>query len=86
MAIILKANKVNLFVPSVLFVFCYHSPNYLDTPRTKEILQPKQLSHFPSTLRFSIQRTAIGHHFADIASKHKYMCNVLCGFSEMSPV
>jgi hypothetical protein len=34
MAIILKANKVNLFVSSVLFVFWYHSPNFLDTPRS----------------------------------------------------
>jgi hypothetical protein len=33
MAIILKANKVNLFVSSVLFVFWYQSPNFLDTPR-----------------------------------------------------
>jgi hypothetical protein len=33
MAIILKANKVTLFVSSVLFVFWYHSPNFLDTPR-----------------------------------------------------
>jgi hypothetical protein len=32
MAIILKANKVNWFVYSVLFVFWYHSPNVLDTP------------------------------------------------------
>jgi hypothetical protein len=32
MAIILKASKVNLFVSSVLFVFWYHSPNFLDTP------------------------------------------------------
>jgi hypothetical protein len=32
MVIILKANKVNLFVSSVLFVFWYHSPNFLDTP------------------------------------------------------
>jgi hypothetical protein len=32
-AIILKANKVNLFVSSDLFVFWYHSPNLLDTPR-----------------------------------------------------
>jgi hypothetical protein len=32
MAIILKANKVNLFVCSVLFVLWYHSPNVLDTP------------------------------------------------------
>jgi hypothetical protein len=30
--IILKANKVNSFVSSVLFVFWYHSPNVLDTP------------------------------------------------------
>jgi hypothetical protein len=32
MMIILKANKVNLFVSSVLFVFWYQSPNFLDTP------------------------------------------------------
>jgi hypothetical protein len=32
MAIILKANKINFFVSSVLFVFWYHSPNFLDTP------------------------------------------------------
>jgi hypothetical protein len=36
MAIILKANKVNLFVSSVLFVFWYHSPNVLDTPHTSD--------------------------------------------------
>jgi hypothetical protein len=41
MAIILKANKVNMFVSSVLFVFWYHSPNVLDTPR-KLKLQPNQ--------------------------------------------
>jgi hypothetical protein len=29
---VVKANKVNLFVSSVLFVFWYHSPNFLDTP------------------------------------------------------
>jgi hypothetical protein len=28
MAIILKANKANIFVSSVLFVFWYHSPNF----------------------------------------------------------
>jgi hypothetical protein len=39
MAIILKANKVNLFVYSVLFVFWYHSPNVLDTPRMHSIYQ-----------------------------------------------
>jgi hypothetical protein len=32
MAIILKANKVHLFVSSVLFVFWYHSLKGLDTP------------------------------------------------------
>jgi hypothetical protein len=29
----LRANKVNLLVSSVLFVFWFHSPNFLDTPR-----------------------------------------------------
>jgi anaerobic C4-dicarboxylate transporter len=33
MAIILKANRVNLFVSSILFVVWYHSPNLLYTPR-----------------------------------------------------
>jgi hypothetical protein len=33
LVIILKANKVNLFISSVLFVFWYHSPNVLDTSR-----------------------------------------------------
>jgi hypothetical protein len=42
MAIILKANKVNLFVSSVLFVFWYHSPNISDTPRS----DPVSLLHF----------------------------------------
>jgi hypothetical protein len=39
MAIILKANKVTLFVSSVLFVFWYHSPKSLDTPRMYNLLQ-----------------------------------------------
>jgi hypothetical protein len=33
MANVLKANKVNLFVSSVLSVFWYHLLNLLDTPR-----------------------------------------------------
>jgi hypothetical protein len=33
MVIILKTNKVNSFVSSVLVVFWYQSPNLLDTPR-----------------------------------------------------
>jgi hypothetical protein len=33
----LKANKVNLFVSFVLFVFWYHSLNFLDTPRITHI-------------------------------------------------
>jgi hypothetical protein len=45
MAIILKANKVNLFVSSVLCVFWYHSPNVLDTLHICNIswLRVKQL-------------------------------------------
>jgi hypothetical protein len=38
MAIILKANKVNLLASSVLFVLWYHSPNFLDTPRTVNLV------------------------------------------------
>jgi hypothetical protein len=37
MTVILKANKVNLFVSYVLFVFWYHSQNFLDTPRTIDL-------------------------------------------------
>jgi hypothetical protein len=37
MAIILKANKVNLFVSSVLFVFWYHSLDFLDTQHICDI-------------------------------------------------
>jgi hypothetical protein len=37
MTIILKANKVNLFVSSVLFVSWYHSPNFLDTLRVSDV-------------------------------------------------
>jgi hypothetical protein len=38
MAIILKANKVNLFESSVLFLFWYHTPNFLDTPRISNVV------------------------------------------------
>jgi hypothetical protein len=37
------ANKVNLFVSSILFVFSYHSPNFLDTPRTFTTPQHRNL-------------------------------------------
>jgi hypothetical protein len=54
MAIILKANKVNLFVSSVLFVFWYHSPNFLDTPR---IFSSKQS---PTHLRITFHKQRSG--------------------------
>jgi hypothetical protein len=58
MAIILKANKVNLFVSSVFFffVFWYHSPN---PPRIK---YPLLLSHSNKTWIFLI----------DFPKLHKY--------------
>jgi hypothetical protein len=37
----LKANKVHLFVSSVLFVFWYHSPNVLNTPHICNISWPR---------------------------------------------
>jgi hypothetical protein len=39
MAIILKANKVNLFVSLILIVFWYQSPNFLVTPRSYQQLE-----------------------------------------------
>jgi hypothetical protein len=36
--IVLKANKVNLFVSSILFVFWYHSPNFLHTPHISAVV------------------------------------------------
>jgi hypothetical protein len=49
MAIILKTNKVNLFVSDVLFVFWYHSPNILDTLHICNIswLRVKLVKKFP---------------------------------------
>jgi hypothetical protein len=46
MAIILKVNKVNLFVSSVLFVFWYHSPNFLDTPHIELLVKPEILTSY----------------------------------------
>jgi hypothetical protein len=43
MAIILNANKVNLFVSSVLFVFWYHPTNFLDTPLLYPLLGRLQI-------------------------------------------
>jgi hypothetical protein len=57
MAIIFKVNKVNLFVSSLLFVFWFHSPNFLDTPRMprpQDLLltsqQPHQHQHQAASL------------------------------------
>jgi hypothetical protein len=52
MAIILKANKVNLFVSSDLFVFWYHSPNLLDTPRILSILAMSMCTQFIISIQF----------------------------------
>jgi hypothetical protein len=73
MAIILKANKVNVFVSSVLFVFWYHSPNFLDTPRNTHKtdihalggIRTRSLSkRAPANPRLrSRATTAIGHDY-----------------------
>jgi hypothetical protein len=51
MAIILKVNKVNLFVSSVLFVFWYQSPKLLDTPRVFK----ESCAHF-----YTLNRATVG--------------------------
>jgi hypothetical protein len=44
----LKANKFNLFVSSVLFVFWYHSPKFLDTPHVSHTRICLLLTRTPS--------------------------------------
>jgi hypothetical protein len=68
MAIILKANKVNLFVSSVLFVFWYHSPKVLDTPRASAIVGIE----YDQKNFYFISRWQILRHYA-IISKMTYM-------------
>jgi hypothetical protein len=50
LVIILKANKVNLFVSSVLFVFWYHSPNVSDTPPICNAVIPSYKKGKPDSL------------------------------------
>jgi hypothetical protein len=62
MAIILKANKVNLFVSSVLFVFWYNSPNFLDTPRkTKQQIMSVGFGQRDVSSRSHHQSTLLTH-------------------------
>jgi hypothetical protein len=59
MAIILKAKKVNLFVSSVLFVFWFHSPNFLDTPHICDISRLKVKDEAQTALFKVPVRTAL---------------------------
>jgi hypothetical protein len=67
MAIILKANKGNLFVSSVLVVFWYtHSPNFLDTPRTYIACRVSSVAQQPKSgpnclVEFASSHTVNGH-------------------------
>jgi hypothetical protein len=64
--IISKANKVTLFVCSVLFVFWYHSPNVLDTPHICNISRLRVNIHVyvgkfvKSFLRNGLQNLSLG--------------------------
>jgi hypothetical protein len=75
MAIILKANKVNLFVSSVLFVLCYHSTNILDTPHICSIswlrVKSSHLSDFLPIKYFVISG------LLDSLCRHVMLCDVL---------
>jgi hypothetical protein len=60
-AIILKVNKVNLFVSSVLFIFWYYSPSLLDTPRTSsqchtKCWPPQSITGYKSALSRKLHR------------------------------
>jgi hypothetical protein len=42
----LKANKVNLFLSSALFVFWYHSPNFLHATYMELLVKPEILTSY----------------------------------------
>jgi hypothetical protein len=47
-----------LFVSSVLFVFWYHSPNFLDTPHTTTVIRHLLTFKFKSIPSFEMQLLA----------------------------
>jgi hypothetical protein len=77
MAIILKANKVNWFVSSVLFVSWYHSPNFLDTPRVYPIHMPSS-GIIPKKLHSSIESGDKKH---TQNNRHSFSSQQICEFS-----
>jgi hypothetical protein len=74
----LKANKVNLFVSSVLFVFWYHSPNVLDTLHICNIswLRVKDKrgnSHLKEeAMDRTVWRNRFGRSFGPVVSQTEY--------------
>jgi hypothetical protein len=66
MAIILKANKVNLFVSSVLSVFWYYSPNVLNTPHICDISRLRVKVHLPAGSEKEIQIINEGLSFVHV--------------------
>jgi hypothetical protein len=67
-----KTNKVNFFVSSVLFVFWYHSPNFLDTPRILRFRRTLvQSIHIKRFLRYS--------NAVDYAQEFKKITRKDCG-------
>jgi hypothetical protein len=57
MAIILKTNKINLFVSSVSFLFWYHLANFLDTPHRSVL----DLTKILQTLSNCFEHSACTH-------------------------
>jgi hypothetical protein len=82
--IILKASKGNLFVSSVSFVFWYHSPNFLDTPRItySVICYSSIVCHivFVTIVLSCLQyREYVYLHYQEpLASAHKQHVQALC--------
>jgi hypothetical protein len=68
--VILQFNKVNLFVSYFLFVFWYHSPNLLDTPRTFVMRRVKYLIYtFLNTSNLPSKQAKIPLYYDDIPVK-----------------
>jgi hypothetical protein len=90
----LKANKVNLVLSSVLFVFWYNSPNVLDTPRKSMLAHTffcdlKHVVHHTfincSLHNGSVRRSCIFVHSYSISFKQCQSLQIQCFIQHWSP-
>ena len=74
----MKANKVNLFISPALFVFWYHSPNFLGTPRIYNQQLCISLAQNSLNVRFQTELLFLNYAKFNLLDVVKEMQNVLC--------